>query len=423
LIDRVRAISTPTALKLATWTLVMALLLFGAVGLSAATQRQDAVETVRSDGAPLVAHTESLYVALAGADAAASTAFLRFGLEPLDWRHRYLDDITGAAQELAAIGQSQSLPDEARDALTTLNEKLPVYQGDIDLARTNDRLGWTVGAAYQRHASKIMQQQLLPAATILYEAAAQRLDEGHRSGSSPDPEVAVVVVAAIVLVLLVAVHLFLSARTNRRLNVGLVGAAVVVIAICAWTTLGLRLQRDALAQSQREGSDSLIYLSTARILALRSLSDENLDLIDRPDQAAMDDFEARTVSIAGGDGKPGLLDQAATEAVDSATAGRVAQIERLHAEFLAAHRRVRGLAKDYDYKKAIAVASTDEATASLALDRAFEDEIAANQKSLEAHARTADRVLRPLPYTVVVAALAAIAAVAAGMWPRLREYR
>jgi len=423
LIGRVRTISTPTALKLATWTLVIALLVFGAVGLRAATQRQDAVDTVRFDGAPLVARTESLYVALADADAAASTAFLKFGLEPVELRRRYLDDIARAAQELAAVGRSQALSDDAREALTTLNEQLPVYTGDIDSARTNNRLGLTVGAAYQRHASKVMQRQLLPAATTLYETAAQRLDNGHRSGSSLHAEIVVVVVAAIVFVLLVAVHVFLSARTKRRLNVGLIGAALVVIALCAWTTLVLRSQRDALAQSQREGSDSLIYLSTARILALRSLSDENLDLIDRPNQIAMDDFDARTVSISGGEAKPGLLDQAATEAADSATAARVARIEDLHDEFVASHQRVRGFAAEYDYKNAISVATTDEAEASAALDRAFESEITENQAILEAHARSADRVLRPLPYAILLASLAAIAAVAAGMWPRLREYR
>ena len=91
--DRVRAVNTPTALRLATGILILALLTFCAVGVQAATQRQDAVDTVRSEGAPLVARTESLYVALADADAAASTAFLQFGLEPLELRHRYTDDI------------------------------------------------------------------------------------------------------------------------------------------------------------------------------------------------------------------------------------------------------------------------------------------------------------------------------------------
>jgi uncharacterized protein with PQ loop repeat len=423
LVDRVRAINTPTALRMSTWVLVIALLVFGAVGLRAATQRQDAVETVRSEGAPLVERTESLYAALADADAAASTAFLRFGLEPVELHRRYIADIATAARELAVVGQDHAWPDEARDALSTLNERLPVYTGDIDSARANNRLGLTVGAAYQRDASKVMQEQLLPAATTLYEAAARRLDDGHRSGSSTGIEIAVIVVAAIVVALLVVVQVFLTARTNRRLNVGLIGAAIVVIALCAWTSVGLRSQRDALAQSQREGSDPLLYLSTARILALRSMSDENLDLIERPNNVARADFDARTESITGGEGRPGLLDQAAARAANSETAQRIAEIDRLHQEFLAAHQRVRGLAADYDYKTAISVASSEEADASVKLDDAFEHEIAADQASLKTHARTAAHELRPLPYAVVLAAFAAIAAVAAGMWPRLREYR
>ena len=70
-----------------------------------------------------------------------------------------------------------------------------------------------------------------------------------------------------------------------------------------------------------------------------------------------------------------------------------------------------------------ATAVTDEAEASVALDDAFEREIAADRASLEAHARAAARTLRPLPYAILLAALGAICAVAAGMSPRLREYR
>ena len=167
----------------------------------------------------------------------------------------------------------------------------------------------------------------------------------------------------------------------------------------------------------------MIYLSTARILALRSMSDENLDLIDRPNQVAMDDFEASRVSISGSDGHGGLLGRAAAQAVNPETAERVADLARLHQEFLDAHERVRGFAKEYDYKKAIAVATRDEADASTALDNALESDIADSQAILKAHARTAAHRLRLLPYAIVVAVLAAVAAAAAGIWPRLREYR
>jgi hypothetical protein len=423
MIGRARAASTPTALRLATGALVIALIAFGAVGVRVATDRQEAVDTVRSEGAPLVAATGSLYVALADADAAASTAYLRAGLEPPNLRDRYEKDIATAARELAAIASSRALPDEARDALVTLHEQLPLYAADIETARTNNRLGFTVGAAYQRQASDRMQGTLLPAATGLYEAAARRLDESHRSGTSLAAEIAVIVVATIVVGLLAAVHVFLTARTRRLLNVGLIGAAVIVVAVGTLMWTGLRSQRDALADSRRQGSDPMLLLSTARILALQSMSDENLDLIARPDAAAMADFEASTASIRGGGGQPGLLDQAAQRAEDSATVERVSELDALHRQFLDAHQRVRAFADGDDYNNAIAVASSEEAAASAALDRAFMAAIAASLDNLDDGADAAAHDLRLLPYASMLAALAAAAAVAAGMSPRLREYQ
>jgi len=422
LIGRVRAISTPTALKLATWTLVIALLVFGAVGLRAATQRRDAVDTVRLDGAPLVERTEGLYVALADADAAASTAYLQAGLDPAELRARYDEDIRRAADELALIGRSSALSDNAREALKQINEQLPLYTAYIDSAATNNRLGHPLGASYQRRASEVMQIQLLPAATSLYKSAARRLDSGHRAGSSLDAEVAVVVAAAVVMVLLVGMQVFLTRRTRRLLNVGLTAAALIVAALCAWTVIGLRSQRGALAESQRGGSDPLIVLSAARILALRSLSDENLDLIRRDTQQASD-FATVTVSISGDEDSRGLLDRAASQAVDAAASSGVTEIQRLHDQFLATHDRVRRLADEYDYDAAITLARNDEAAASDALDKAFASEITRSRSRLDARAGAAADELRFMPYVILVSALVAVAAVGAGMWPRLREYR
>jgi hypothetical protein len=423
MIDRVRAVSTPTALSLALCSLVIGLLAFGAVVVRVVTERQAAVDTVRSEGAPLVAATETLYVALADADAAASTAFLEAGLEPQELRQRYEADIAQAGRELALVGRSTALPDDARDSLTTLNEQLPAYTAYIESARTNNRLGYPVGAAYQRRASDVMQQQLLPAATNLYEESARHLDGGHQSGSQRDVETAVLVAGVVIVALLAGVHLFLTARTRRLLNLGLIGAAVIVVATCTWTSVGLRAQRDALTRSQREGSDPLLVLSSARILALRSMSDENLDLIERgTNKADMADFDAVSASIAGNDEKPGLLDRAANGAADAGTAARIAELDALHARFLAVHDRVRDLAAD-DYNKAIATAVTDQAHASATLDEAFARDIEISRSSLAEHADEAARELRRAPYVIFVATLVGAAAVAAGMWPRLREYR
>src|SRR6266853_325370 len=94
---------------------------------------------------------------------AAWTAFLSGGLEPLAARHRYLADIAEAASSLesatAVAGQSAAAADLAR-----ISADLPIYTGEVETARADNRLGLPLGAAYLREASGLMRGTLLPAA-------------------------------------------------------------------------------------------------------------------------------------------------------------------------------------------------------------------------------------------------------------------
>jgi hypothetical protein len=136
----------------------------------------------------------------------------------------------------------------------------------------------------------------------------------------------------------------------------------------------------------------------------------------------MADFEAVTASIAGSDDSEGLLARAVDGATDTATATRLAELGSLHAEFIAEHERVRDLAAQ-DYNEAIQAAVTDETVASAALDEAIEREIENSRSILTNRADAASRQLRTLPYLIFIATLVSIGAVAAGMWPRIKEYR
>lgn len=422
LIDRLGAVSTPAVLWAGMIGLVVGCLAFGAVGVRGSTHRQDAVSSVNVGGAPLVAAAEALYVALADADAAASTAFLRAGLEPKALRDRYLADIERASQELVTISGQAATSPSARQEVARIAERLPEYAGLIESARTNNRLGFAVGAAYQRRASDVMRQELLPAATNLYETAARRIDGGYRAGSSRDAELALVATAVVVTALLVLLQVYLARRTRRVCNLGLATATLLVVGLCAWVVAGLEAQRESLLRSQRDGSDPSLVLSTARILALRSLSDENLDLIERgTDQANIDDFEAVTASI--GDSDSGLLAIAAGDTIDGRAGSGVERIIELHGDYLAAHDRVRELAAADDYRSATEVAVVDQAEASVRLDQALAGEIDRARRALDSFAGDAADRLRWMPAVIVAVSALAAAAVAAGMWPRIKEYR
>ena len=156
-----------------------------------------------------------------------------------------------------------------------------------------------------------MRNTMLPAATQVYKEAARQLYTAYERGTSRTGTSGVLIVAGTVVALLLFAQALVSVRTRRLLNVGLLGATAIVVALGAWAGLTLHSQQASLLRSQREGSDQLIVLSTARILALQSLSAENLRLIERATEPHLEHFEEATASIGAPDGATGLLGAAA----------------------------------------------------------------------------------------------------------------
>jgi hypothetical protein len=411
-------------LRLAVIVLTGALAVFGAITMRAALDRREATDSIALDATPLLLTAEELYVALADADAAATTAFLRVGPESLELLEPYDEGIREAGEQLAAIGARDDLSPAARQAVVTIATGLPIYTGYVESARTNRRLGFPLGAAELRRASNLMRDEILPAATDVYKDAGRQLDRAYRDANASETAVAVAVGASVVVVLLLLAQLFVMLRTRRLVNLGLAGATVVVI-VLGVTVGGLLIaQRGALATSQQEGSDPLIVLSTVRILALRSLSDVNLDLVERGTESRYrDDFEAVTASIAGEDGSGGLLDRAADSAHDRAARQRIGLITDRYSAYLAVHDEVGALDEGRDYLEAKDLTATRLADAAEEFDRALADEIATASNALDVEAERARRSLRWLPALIAVVVLGAIALANAGLHPRLREYR
>ena len=156
---------------------------------------------------------------------------------------------------------------------------------------------------------------------------------------------------------------------------------------------------------------------------MRTLSDENLDLIERgTDDQYMKDFDARIASL--GIGRvDGLIDIAVVAAPDEVRAGAVRWAERQYADYLAAHDEIRALAEDRQYPQAVEVAVDREAAAVAELDTLLDDLIDRSATTLGDDAEQARELPVPLPIVVAVAALVAVAAIVVGLQPRLREYR
>lgn len=413
--------TTPRGLHVALATIAVLVVLLVLVGGRAIAEQQRAVETVGRSATPQLASAEGLYVELADADAVASTSFLRAGLEPADLRDRYQADIHAAGERLAELGADLPSGAAARAALTVVEQQLPVYTGRVEAARANNRLELPVGAASLRLASEQMRTEILPAATEIYRSAADAVDRGQRTGASADAVIAVGVGAALVLAALIATQVFLTLRTRRYLNVWLLAATVVVLAVGGVVAAGLAGQRDATVRSRERGSDPLLALATARILALRSMNDQNLHLIERGTEPRYPaDFAEVTGHIGGSDG---LLAVAAGAPVDDGAPARIDVIGRLHDEFLAVHERVDRLLADGAYRDAVELATTEQVVAAAALDAAIAGELDVARAALDHHTDDAARIGWWLVAALALGGVAVVALSAVGIQIRLREYR
>ena len=207
---------------------------------------------------------------------------------------------------------------------------------------------------------------------------------------------------------------------------GLLGATVLVAALGAWTLVGSTAQGSALVRSQREGSDQLIVLSRARILALRSLSDENLRLIERGTEASdlEEDFAAVTTSVGGADGL--RVDCSALR--PAGRAHRIHDRDRAHPPALG---RLPGGPRP-GARSSTTPGSTGRPSTSPSRTRqtrtrwstkAWPQRSPSAEARLRANAADAGRHLRWLAATVAVTVLVAALLVVTGLWVRIKEYR
>ena len=420
---RARLRTTPGRLRLAAVVLALAAVAFGVAMATAAASRKEAADAVAARTEPLLVEADGLYASLSDADATATTTFLIGGLEPVSRRRRYVADLASASARLTSLTEQVGGSAEARGAVATVADRLPVYSGLIEAARANNRQGQPVGAAYLRRASAIMHDAILPAAARLYEIEARRLDADYGSSTSATGYVALAVAGSLLLALLVVTQLGLARFTHRILNVPLVLATVLLVAVGIWVLVAFVSAQNALSDAQRKGSDSVQVLSAVRFLALRAQRDEGLALVARGgDTQDQKDFDTvmRTLAPAG---PGGLLGEASRLA---ARAGSTAGIDRLRSTLVAyegVHRRVVGASSASRFTDANRIFTDDETPISDRLDRDLKGQVATAQGRFARSARSATSALGGLALGIAVLAASIAVLAVAGLAKRIGEYR
>jgi hypothetical protein len=399
--------------------------MWGAVAAWTVSQRASAAGEVVATSEPLSLDGQQIYRSLSDADATAATAFLSGGLEPLAVRNRYQADIAQAASRLesatAAAGHSA-----ARADLVTLSTDLPVYAGEVETARADNRLGLPLGAAYLREASALMRGTLLPAASGVYTQANAQLaaSDGQATGL---PSAVIALVAAIIVgYVLYRAQRWLSRRTHRLVNKGLLVASVAGLVSVFWLIAALTVARADLLQAHDLGSAPVEALAKADIAALQAHADESLTLIDNGgDDSFQTDFTAVRKRLGPG---PGTLLTAAAVTAGGSPGARYASAAASDATaWYAAHQQLRSWDDNGMHSGAVQSATgsrpTDSGTLFGRLNDALTSAVAADQGVFESHAAAGRDASAGLEAGVIVLALIMAAGCARGITQRLAEYR
>jgi hypothetical protein len=271
-----------------------------------------------------------------------------------------------------------------------------------------------------------MRAKLLPAAQELYRIDFERLAaEQEEAGSLPWFTLALVVV---LLGALVATQRYLTRRTNRLLNVGLVVATGAVLVGLIWGSVALLIESARVADGHEHGTSQVEVIVQARIVALKMRANETLTLVARGDGA---EYEEEFKQLSGqltGNGDENLLRRARVLAATRDTQDLVAAAQKNADDWLAAHRKVRDLDDRGSYQEAVSLAiSTDAKTSAATMFTRLDDNLMralgnGRQKFVE-ETSGASRVMTGLAPGIAVLALVAAAGVTMGIRDRLQEYR
>jgi hypothetical protein len=354
---------------------------------------------------PFAYSAQNLYAALSADAAAAASAFLS-GIETAPMRARYQQALAGAASALAdaTAGAADA---NTRTAVAEISAQLAAYTGLVESARANNRQGLTVGSAYLREASSLMQTTLLPGAERIYTGNLAAVDEDQRAvGSAPTVGLVLLV---LVLVAIGVGSVMLSGRTNRQFNMGLVVAAAAVLLVIAWIVVATRLAAGTIEHSRTEGTARFEQLATARILAQQARTDETLQLIARGDITAGEHSFNGHIDDLGT--QLGTAPSAAADGVTKWTASHRKQVEAY-------------LGGDYPAAVAQAIGTDPAASAAqfAVVESSLRDEIEQTRATLRDRVSAAAAFLAWSPTGTLVLMVVAAAAAVVGLWPRLKEF-
>jgi hypothetical protein len=435
--ERRAALNTPAALRALLVGLVLLFAALGAVGGWAATQHSSAADAVVNVDESHTLTAAEMYEAIADADATVTGIYLQSSLPPLATLQRYQGDIKTATADLAVLEAASVDPAETT-ALAAIGPGLNAYVGDINSAKTEYAMGYPLtGSSFLQVASEEAHVVLLPSANKVFTEENAALSAASGQATELPSLIIAVVLAVITGVVLFRAQRWLTRRTNRIFNAGLVAASVLLVVSTLWLAVGTLAARSDLNRGLGHGSGPAEKLALASIAVQQIRGDAVLNVISRSGNASFQDNFTSTSQCLGPGAGPAtdtancaaghtlLGDAAAAQLPGSPGAAAVAAAESDATSWYAANANVYklGLASNYSGERASVVGAGGSGTGYTMLGQNINAAIASDQEVFRSAAASGAHTLDPLAGVVIAAAILMALATAWAITRRLAEYR
>jgi hypothetical protein len=306
------------------------------------------------------------------------------------------------------------------DDLAALSAGLPVYAGEVDTARADNRLGLPLGAAYLREASGLLRGSLLPVASDIYAEQSGLLTSASAQATGLPLMVVAIVIGLVIGYVFYRAWRWLTRCTHRRVNYGLLVAAVAGAVSLVWLAGAFAVGRTELLHALQQGSAPAETFAQADVAVLQAHADESLTLIDDSgDDSYQQDFIIQQKRLGPG---PGTLLAAVQAPPGSGVSGSAAAAAAQ--AWYRAHAALRALDDSGNHLAAVDSALRGDAATRFAyLTAALSKGITVDQTVFTAKARGGREAFTGLAAGMIVASLVMAASCAWGLSRRLAEYR
>jgi hypothetical protein len=436
---------------------------FGGVLSSAVADLRDGLRHIGHRAAPQVMATSDLHLALSDMDAQIATVLLIGDAKDLgvtrDSALRTYEERRGQAnrdlqQTIVAVAGDPQEEAQAQGVLGALGqyEALAAQAVLLD-GNAHHQPGQAPRAALDlyRQAGGVMRTWLLPTADGLNDFQLRTLERSNQARRADARQAAVFAAMAglVLVVALIALHLTISRRFNRRLSPAIaLGTAIAVCTVVVSLVLLVKGDGD-LHRVKTRDFDSTVGLSQARATSHDANADEYRYLVDPEARSEFDQaFFEKSQRIAtlsdGVDARsyPNAINQAraaydaygtvwfrgylGTGFGDSSGEKKFSQdVLNRYVGYERDHASMRDLVEKGDLRAAITVKTRSAGPEGTfgAYSRSLDALSRQSQSRFAAHVRSAESPLAGWSVIPWPAVIAVIALAAAGVRPRLREYR